>query len=100
MDDMTDQHDPATESASESLFIVRDQSLSPPYRVELRINDQPLCMEVDTEAAVSLAPESAVSSLLSPSALQSADVVVKTYTGESIPVLGSLPVTDGRHALT
>ena len=50
-------------------------------------------MKVDTGAAVSLAPESAVSSLLSPSALQSTDVVLKTYTGESIPVLGFLPVT-------
>ena len=92
-DNVTDQREPATEHASESLFVVRDRSSSPPYRVELRVNDRPLCMEVDTGAAVSLAPESAVSSLLSPSALQSTDVVLKTYTGESIPVLGSLPVT-------
>ena len=44
-------------------------------------------MEVDTGTAVSLAPELAVTSLLS------SDVVLQTYTGESILVLGLLPVT-------
>lgn len=44
-------------------------------------------MEVDTGTAVSLATELAVTSLLS------SDVVLQTYTGESILVLGLLPVT-------
>ena len=78
VDDVTDPCDPETEPAYESLFVVRNRSSSPPYRVELRVNDQPLRMEVDTGAAVSLAPESAVSSLLTPAALQSTDVVLKT----------------------
>ena len=41
-DNVTDQREPATEHASESLFVVRDRSSSPPYRVELRVNDRPL----------------------------------------------------------
>ena len=93
-DDVAEPCHPAIEPASESLFVIRDRSSSPPYRVELRVNDRPLRMEVDTGAAVSLAPESAVTSLLSSAALRPTDVVFKTYTGESIPVLGSLPVTD------
>ena len=40
----------------ESLFAIRDRSSSPPYRIELQVNDRPLSMEVDTGAAVSLAP--------------------------------------------
>ena len=100
---MTDPCDPATEPASESLFVVRDRSSSPLYQVELHINSQPLRMEVNTEAAVSLAPESAVSSLLlSPAALQSGHGVLKTYIGESIPDTGSLPgiVSYGRQTCT
>ena len=71
-DDVTDPCDPATEPASESLFVIRDRSSSPPY---LHVNGRPLHMEVDTGATVSLTPESAVSSLLlSSAALQSVTV--------------------------
>ena len=65
---------------------------SPPYRVELQVNNHQIIMEVDTGAAVSLAPESAVASLLSISPLQPTNVVLKTYTGEQIPVKGTLSV--------
>ena len=61
-----------------------------PYRVQLEVGGQPLNMEVDTGAAVSLAPESAVASLLSTHQLLPSSVVLKTYTGEQIPVKGSL----------
>ena len=56
------------------------------------MNDHPLTMEVDTGAAVSLAPESAVASLISTGELKSSNVVLKTYTGEQIPVKGTLSV--------
>ena len=49
-------------------------------------------MEVDSGAAVSLATETAVASLLSTTELQSTDTVLKTYTGEQIPVKGALKV--------
>ena len=49
-------------------------------------------MEVDTGAAVSLAPESAVTSLFSTHQLLPSSVILKTYTGEQIPVKGALKV--------
>ena len=49
-------------------------------------------MEVDTGAAVSLAPESAVATLLHTTQLQSSNIVLKTYTGEQIPVKGVMSV--------
>ena len=73
------------------LFVIKDRSSSP-YVVELRVNGQPLTMEVDTGAAVSLAPESAVTSLLPSAIIQPSNVVLKTYTGEQIPVKGSMKV--------
>ena len=49
-------------------------------------------MEVDTSEAVSLAPESAVASLLPSAIIRPSNVVLKTYTGEQIPVKGSMNV--------
>ena len=49
-------------------------------------------MEVETGAAVSLAPESVVAPLLSSSKLLPSTVILKTYTGERIQVKGSLQV--------
>ena len=49
-------------------------------------------MEVDTGAAVSLAPESVVSSLLSTTPLLPSSIILKTYTGEQIHVKGLLTV--------
>ena len=53
----------------------------------MEVNSKPLTMEVDTVAAVSLAPELAVPSLLSTTLLPSS-VILKTYTGEQIPSQG------------
>ena len=60
--------------------------------MQLEVKGQPLTMEVDTGAAVSLAPESAVESLLSSSKLFPSNIILETYTGEQIPVKGSLLV--------
>ena len=77
-----------TESqVSEPLFVVEDQS-SHPYQVELQVNGCPLTMEVDTGAGVSIAPESVLSSLQPSVSLQPSNVVLKTYTGQCIPVKG------------
>ena len=83
--------DQTSDSQEESLFVVQNKS-SPPYKAELEVNGQPLTMEVDTGAAVSLAPESAVASLLTHSTLQPTGVILKTYTGEQIPVKGTMTV--------
>ena len=83
--------DQTSDSQEESLFVVQNKS-SPSYKAELEVNGQPLTMEVDTGAAVSLAPESAVASLLTHSTLQPTGVILKTYTGEQIPVKGTMTV--------
>ena len=62
---------------------------SPPYKVELKVKGQPLTMEVDTGSAVSLVPEAVVAPLLFSSHMQP---TLKTYTGEQIPVRGTLTV--------
>ena len=49
--------------ATEQMFVMKDQTC-PPYLVSLKVNGQPITMEVDTGAAVSLATESAVEALL------------------------------------
>ncbi len=83
--------DQATDEEPQPLFVVSDKA-SPPYKVKLEVNGHPLEMEVDTGAAVSLAPESAVATLLSTTQLQSSNIVLKTYTGEQIPVKGVMSV--------
>ena len=60
--------------------------------VNLKVNGQPLTMEVDTGAAVSLATESAVEALLPSVQVQPSNITLKTYTGETIPVKGTLSV--------
>ena len=83
--------DQATDEEPQPLFVVSDKA-SPPYKVKLEVNGHPLEMEVDTGAAVSLAPESAVATLLSTTQLQSSNIVLRTYTGEQIPVKGVMSV--------
>ena len=78
--------------AEETLFAVRDKSSCPSYEVELRVNGHPLIMEVDTGADVSIAPESVLASLLPSVKLKKTNVVLKTYTGQPIPVKGSITV--------
>ena len=81
-----------TEGTPQPLFVVQNNASSP-YSVQLQVNGHPLQMEVDTGAAVSLAPESAVSALLPSTELQPSTAILRTYTGEQIPVKGVLPVT-------
>ena len=85
----TTEPDQTSDSPEGSIYVIKDQS-SPPYRTELQVNGQPLTMEVDTGAVVSLAPESAIVSLLSSAELQPTNILLKTYTGEQIPVKGTV----------
>ena len=82
---------PPTHKAS--LFVIRDETSSQPYFAELQVNNQSLRMEIAMGATVSLAPESTVAPLLSTTKLKPSSIVLKTYTGEQIPVKGTLPVT-------
>ena len=81
------------ESTEERLLVVGDKSSAPPYRVEFEVNGRPLKMEVETGAALSVAPESAIGALLPLTELEPTNVVLHTYTGEPIPVRGVLSVS-------
>ena len=52
-------------------------------------------MEADIGAAVSVAPESAITALLQLAELEPSTVVLRTYTGEQIAVRGVLQVSVG-----
>ena len=58
----------------------------------VKINGSELPMEVDTGASLSIISESTYHSLSVLPELNSTDVTLHTYTGESIVVLGSLQV--------
>ena len=89
--DSSEPSTPTTASLEEPLYVINHHS-SPPYRVQLQVQGTPLTMEVDTGAAVSLAPESAVAPFLTSSKLLPSTVVLTTYTGERIQVKGTLQV--------
>ena len=63
-----------------------------PIRYQLTLDGIPVWMELDTGAEVSVLPESTYLSLFPEKALTKSAAVLKTYTGESIPVIGELEV--------
>ena len=77
-----------------SLFTVSHRSAKP-LRVDVELNKTPLSMEVDTGASVSVISKDTYKKLW-PSArappLESSDVQLQTYTGQSLPVLGTIHV--------
>ena len=85
------EQDHPPDSQEESLFVVTGRP-SCPYKVKLHVSGQPLTMEVDTGAGVSIASESVLASLPPSVKLQKTSVVLRTYTGEQIPVKGSICV--------
>ena len=63
-----------------------------PIKVKLEIQGKPVDMEVDTGAAVSIISEETYKKLFPNLNLQKVPIGLKTYTGESIPVLGEIVV--------
>ena len=49
-------------------------------------------MELDTGAEVSVIPEATYKSLFPDKQLSKASVILKTYTGEQIPIVGEIAV--------
>ena len=82
----------ADNQEEESLFVVMGRSSSGPYQVELQVNGKPLTMEVDTGAGVSIAAESVLAPMFPAMQLEESNVLLKTYTGQTIPVKGSVMV--------
>ena len=93
-----EQHTTQTDTCSQNeytLFPIRSQAASPPWRTVLTINDIQVEMEIDTGASVSLISKTTFDKL-QPSAkfpqLESEQMKLRTYTGEEINVLGSVSV--------
>ena len=63
-----------------------------PLEVDLMLDEKPLCMEVDTGAAVSLVSEKTYRSLFPERCLQPSKACLRTYSGESITVTGQVEV--------
>ena len=63
-----------------------------PYTVVMELNGQPVSLEIDTGAAVSIISEKAQKKLFPTAALDRADVRLSTYTTKPIPVLGQMSV--------
>ena len=63
-----------------------------PIQVDLSVNGVPVTMEVDTGAAVSVMSRCQQQELFPDAELQPSRILLCTYTAESVPVLGALPV--------
>lgn len=84
---------PTTDTGQQdlSLFTVGNSSAHT-IRVEVKVNDTPLVMEVDTGAAVSLLSEETFKSKFPGMQLHPTSLLLKTYTGEPLDIVGELPV--------
>ena len=67
-------------------------SATPPYQVQLTVNNKPVIMEVDTGAAVSLMSYKTYQKLFASVPLEKTTVKLSTFTSESIPVVGQMTV--------
>ncbi len=65
---------------------------SAPIEVEVTANGQQLTMEVDTGAALSIISEATKDSVFPDLSLHRSQVILKTYTGEPMRVIGNLHV--------
>lgn len=84
-----------TFDSSYSLFTISDRT-SEPFTAKVSINDVDLLMEIDTGASLSILSGAKYQELLQKGAqlpLEPSQVSLKTYTGESLNVLGSIRAT-------
>ena len=81
----------ASDTEEFQLFAIGEKS-SCPIQADLLVNGKPLCMEIDTGAAVSIISASKLKELLPQATLRKSQVILKTYTGERMAVVGELTV--------
>ena len=79
------------------IWNVADKSTHP-YQTTITINNQPLQMKIDTGAVVSPISKDQVDKCFPTVPLEHSLVVLRTYTAQSIPVLGVISV-DVSHPL-
>lgn len=78
-----------------ALFSVREESVKP-LQVKVRLDQKDVVMEVDTGASLSLISEVTLNQVWeagSAPELQPCDVKLRSYTGEEIPVKGTITVS-------
>ena len=87
------ESDQTQEEEELHLFTLSGNSRRPkPIQFELLFDGEPVKMELDTGAEVSLIPEVMYRSLFSHKELLKSSIVLKTYMKESIPVAGEINV--------
>ena len=66
----------------------------PPLCVDVLVNDKPVCLELDTGAALSVCSEQEYRRIwpVDGPVIHSCDKVLKTYSGETLPVVGEAQV--------
>ena len=75
------------------LFHMKSAGRSQPLTVTVTVEDRPVPMEVDTGAALSLVSEATFNALWPDRCPETANVRLCSYSGEAIPVLGSVDVS-------
>ena len=74
------------------LFLVTEEDRTRPLEVKVKIEGQPLVMELDTGAAESLVSETVYRHLFPYKSLQHCNTQLRTSSGERLPVLGQVQV--------
>ena len=80
----------STESSARILQIGKGSLSSHPITVSVTINEQPLNMELDTGAAVSIISEQEHQRLFPSSSLRPSNTLLQTYTGDPMVVAGEM----------
>ena len=74
-----------------NLFTIGETS-SKPIFVDVKVNGEPLTMEVDTGAAVTVISDETCKSRFPDVPMRKSSVVLRTYTGQQMRVLGEMEV--------
>ena len=75
-----------------SLLSIPSHGMSKPYTVMLEVAEQQIQMEIDIGASLSLISESTCKKLWPKRRLLPTTAKLKTYSGETLPILGALNV--------
>ena len=86
--DQEDSNSDSDDLKIKQIFVIGMKSASGPFEVEMSLNDQPIRMEVDTGAAVSIISQAQFRQLLPGERVMTSDIRLKTYTGQPMEVIG------------
>ena len=86
-----DADEPEPDAAEYKLFTISSHE-NAPLMIEFLANGQPLQMELDTGASISLISEQQYKQLQGAPPLEKSSVILQTYTGENLSILGSIRV--------